>query len=48
MIPFFCVSKIEGIKQMIQTENKQPIKEITHQDIFYSSDLCHDEGKIRL
>lgn len=34
LISFFRVSKIEGVKQMVQTENKQPIKEISHQDIY--------------
>lgn len=34
LIPFFRVSKSKGVKEMIQTENKQSIKEISHQDIY--------------
>ncbi|OEG16097.1 hypothetical protein BCR23_07775 [Enterococcus quebecensis] len=30
---------MEGVKKMIQTENKQPIKEISHQDIFSLYDM---------
>jgi hypothetical protein len=30
---------LRGVKEMIQTENKQPIKEITYQDIFSLYDM---------
>lgn len=39
LIPFFRISKIEGVKKIIQAENKQPIKEISHQNIYALYDI---------
>jgi hypothetical protein len=39
LIPFFRVSKIKVVKELIQTESKQPIKEISHQDIYALYDV---------
>jgi hypothetical protein len=39
LTPFFRVSKIKVVKELIQTETKQPIKEISHQDIYALYDV---------
>ncbi|WP_258319968.1 hypothetical protein [Listeria monocytogenes] len=39
LIPFFHLSKIEGVKKNDSNKNKQPVKEISHQDIYALYDV---------